>query len=87
MGRIPAEVLPIRSAQKKRFPTVLCGVGILLFVAAEVALCVGVGRWLGWHFVMNVCIATGVLGLFVIGLAVSALRHHRGPPLRPGRVS
>ena len=69
----PVDILSISSVRKRQFPAAWFIAGVFVLFAAEVAVFFGASYWLGWRFLVNVSIVTGVLalcGLVVIGLAV-----------------
>ncbi len=70
MSTKPVDILSISSVQKRRFPAACFIAGVFILFAAEVAVFFGASYWLGWRFLVNVSVVTGVLGLCVIGLAV-----------------
>ena len=70
MWASPVDILPISSAQKRRFPAALFSAGVLILFAAEVAVFLGANRWLGWRLLVDVSLVTAVFGVVVIGLTI-----------------
>ncbi len=72
MNRGPCDVLPInmKSAEGKRPSVVVVLAVVVALIAAEIALFFGVGRFLGWPFMLGVSGVTAVIGLIIVGLAI-----------------
>ena len=70
MSHGPCNVLPMKPAEGKR-PSVAAVLALVtLLLAAEVALFVAGGQYLGWPFMLGLSSVTGVIGLVIVGLAV-----------------
>ena len=88
MNRGPCDVLPInmKSAEGKRPSVAVVLAVVVALIAAEIALFFGVGRFLGWPFMLGVSGVTAVIGLIIVGLAIWRRARDRGQA-GPGGVS
>jgi UPF0716 protein FxsA len=60
----------MKPAEGKRPSVAVVLALVTLLLAAEAALFVGAGHYLGWPFMLGLSSVTGVIGLVIVGLAI-----------------